>query len=180
MDSLFHFMLAIIAGMAVGLHKKHSLRTIILIALIAVLIDVDHFILGGRSIFHNIWFIFVLPVALFFYFFKHEKKSIKRQSYSLILLAVLASHLVADLFTEGAVMLFWPLSMTAYAIPAWVITKLPISPYYTIISKEGIALTLGASIILLTHFTEDFIFFFRKKHLGLKKAIRKVKGELAF
>ncbi len=179
MDSLFHFMLAIIAGMAVGLHKKHSFRTIVLIAFAAVIIDVDHFMFGGRSLFHNVWFIFALPILTFLLAYKYEKKSIKWQSYSLILLAVLTSHLVADLFSEGSIMLFWPFSMTAYVIPAAAVFSLPATPY-TIIGQNGIALTIGAAIILLTHFVEDFIYFFRKKHFGLKKTIKRLKGELAF
>lgn len=176
MDSLFHFILAILAGMAVGLHMKHGFRNIVFIALIAVLIDVDHFMFGGRSLFHNI-FTLLIPIGLFLFFYHFEKGKIKYQSLSLILFAVLVSHFAADLFYGNSLPLLWPFSQTPFALPEWLMVKLVGTPYL-IVSKEAIALLLGGGIIMLTHFVEDFIYFFEKKHLSFKKAINKVEEEV--
>ena len=162
MDSLFHFILAILACMAVGLHRKHGFRVIIAVSLIAVLIDVDHFIFGGRTLLHNIWFIALVPIILFFvaYWYEHRKKPrvIKWQSYILLLLVVLVSHAMADLFQGGKLMI-------------------PNTPY-PIISTTGVAFLIGFVVILSAHFIEDFIYFVDKKHNSIKTAFGKLKSEV--
>lgn len=180
MDSLFHFVLAIIACMAVGLHRKHGLRIIVLISFFAVLIDIDHFIFAGQKYLHNIWLIAIIPIILFFiaYWYEHKqkKRSIRWQTYSLLLLVVMISHAVADYFSSEGLMLFYPFSKAVIMIPSWLAMQLPNTPY-AIISQASIALLIGFVVILLAHFIEDFIYFVEKKQEPVKTAIKDIKRE---
>ena len=184
MDSLFHFILAFMAAMVVGLHKKHGLRIIFIFAAIAVLIDLDHWIMPGvvTKPLHTIFIAVLLPLVLFLFFYKYEKKgSIKWQSYSLILLVVLVSHLVTDYFygSEHGVPLFWPFIDKVFLIPEWAWT-FSIGGVYdaAIMNSVSVAFLIGFAIFMLVHFIEDFIFYFRKKHMSSSKALKKVFSQI--
>ena len=176
MDSLFHFLLAFMACLVVGLHRKHGLRIVFLFAVIAVLIDLDHWLMPGQVIkpMHNLFFVVLFPLALFLYFYKYEKKgSIKWQTYSLLLLVVLVSHVVVDYFygSEHGVPLFWPLSDKVYLIPEWSL-KFSWAGVYdaAIMNSVSIAFLVGFLVFMSAHFVEDFIYLFKKQHMSAKKA----------
>ena len=180
MDTLYHFVFSIIVGLAIGLHIKHKFRIVAALAFLSVLVDVDHFLgLSARGTFHNIFFMFFIPVVLFLIFYAYEeKKSIKFQSYSLILLVMLMGHLVSDIMYGGGVKLFYPFSDVMYSAPAY--TVLVTSGFYSpVISGDGIILLVYALILFSAVFAEDFIYFFEKKHEGVKKSLKSVWADFA-
>ena len=109
MDSLFHFIFPMIAALAARVHIKHPIRNILFVALLAVLIDVDHFIGLERALFHNVFITIFIPLALMAFVFPLDKKYYLK-GFTLLLIIFLSSHLVLDVFTEPGVALFYPLS----------------------------------------------------------------------
>ncbi len=192
MDSLFHFVFSVIAGLAINIHQKHKLNVLIGIALLAVAIDADHFFgLEARGTLHNVFVTFFLPIALFLFFYKYENslfakgyhrtKSIKYQTYALLLLVMLMGHVVGDLFYEGGVKFLYPFSNEQFSIPPIRMTVEQVIPPLTtftpypwgnIVSRDGIALSLYAMILFSAAFIEDFIFFFERKHESIRKSVR--------
>jgi membrane-bound metal-dependent hydrolase YbcI (DUF457 family) len=177
MDSLFHFVFAFIAGLAIGLHKKHSIRTLALLSFAAILIDVDHFFPSypETKVLHNLFVTFLLPLLLFIVSFYYEKgRSIRLQSYALILLAMLTGHLAADFFDEGGEKILYPLSDKKISLPNSILSI----HLGDLITRSGIALLIYGFIILSAHFVEDFIYLFERKHEKLKKALKDVFSEI--
>ncbi|MEA3229371.1 MAG: metal-dependent hydrolase [archaeon] len=173
MDTLFHFTFSIIVGLALGIHKKHKLKTLIAIAFLSILVDIDHFMgIASRGAFHNIFFVFFIPLGLFFIAYIYEnRKSIKYQTYSLLLLVMLTGHLVSDWLYGGTVKLFYPFSTAIYSFPKYTLEAT--SQFYSpIISGDGIMLTVYALVLLSAVFIEDFIYFFETKHEQIKKALK--------
>ena len=64
MDSLFHFIFPIIAALAAKVHVKHEIRNILIVGVLAVLIDVDHFVGVERATFHNIFVTVLIPIII--------------------------------------------------------------------------------------------------------------------
>ena len=179
MDTLYHFVFSIIVGLAIGVHIKHKFRILVALAFLSVLVDVDHFFgLSARGTFHNIFFMFFIPGILFLIFYVHEdKKSIKLQSYSLILLVMLMGHMVSDMMYGGSVMLFYPFSQAMYGVPTYEV--LATSGFYSpIVTGNGLVLMTYTLILLSVVFLEDFIYFFEKRHKSMKKALRSVRQNL--
>lgn len=181
MDSLFHFVFAFIAGMALNLHRRYKLEFIFLASLFAVFIDFDHFLVGPAN-FRPLHTVFVTALAPFLFFltaFYVERRtgSIKLQTFFLVLMAMLIGHVVADLFGPSPIQLFYPLSTQGYNIPDY--EFLATQAFYSpIISKEGIALAAYALILLSILFVEDFIYWHEKHHLRLAKALQKTARDL--
>ncbi len=196
MDSLFHFIFSIIAGMAIGIHQKHKLNALFVLAFSAVIIDIDHiFGMEARGTLHNIFVVVFLPLAAFLFFFRYEnrlfnksrRKSIKLQTYSLLLFVMLAGHVAADTFYEGEVKFFYPLSAKAVKAPNFAMTidnlfpqlsYLTPYPWAKIISTDGIALLVYAVIIMFGAFAEDFIYFFEKKHESFRRSLKDAIADL--
>ena len=192
MDSLFHFVFSIIAGLAIIPRQKHKLNIVFMLAFSAVVIDIDHFFgFSARGTLHNIFITLFFPVALFLFFFHYEnrwfnkskKKSIKLQTYSLLLLVMLTGHIVADTFYHGGVKYFYPLSGKNYEMPSFELSvekfvpqlsALTDYPWANVITRDGIALSLYAIIIFLGLFAEGFIYFFEQKHERFRKALKDV------
>lgn len=192
MDSLFHLVFSVIAGLAINIHQKHKLNVLIGIALLSVAIDADHFFgFEARGALHSAFVTFFLPIALFLFFYKYENrlfaqgyhrtKSIKYQTYALLLLVMLMGHIVGDLFYEGQVKFFYPFSNEEFSIPPIrmtveqaipPLTTFTPYPWGSIVSRDGIALLLYAMILFSAAFIEDFIFFFERKGEGFRKSVR--------
>jgi len=179
MDTLFHFIFSIIVGLAIGMHRKHKISILVMLAFLSILVDVDHFLgLSSRGTFHNVFFVFFVPILLFFIFYAYEeRKSIKLQTYSLILLVMLTGHLVSDMLHGSAVKLFYPFSNTLYTFPQY--TILATSDFFSpIVSGDGLMLLVYSLILLSAVFVEDFIYHFEKKHESVKKALSGVRKDL--
>lgn len=171
--------------MAARVKVRHSIRVSIILAGAAALLDVDHFFgLVARGTLHNIFVTALFPMVLFLIFFKKGNK--KYMHLSLILLLFLASHPILDMFTEGKVELFYPVSEKQYDLSGLSFT-VPLQsgqPGY-IISGSGIGLTIFFLLILSVIFIEDFLNYFRKdKGIGyifgetVKKEEKKIEKEL--
>lgn len=178
MDTLFHFFFSLMAGMAVFRgERKH--KPIILLALLSVLIDMDHFFgMDARGTFHNIFIILLIPLIAFFTFYTYEgKKSIRLQTCALILLVMLTGHVTADMFYGGEVKLFYPFSSEDFPVPKFEI--LTANQFYSpLISRDGIALAIYFIIMLLAFFVEDLLYLRNRQRIfrerqNLKKAINR-------
>ncbi|MCK5334342.1 MAG: metal-dependent hydrolase [Candidatus Aenigmarchaeota archaeon] len=178
MDTLFHFIFSFIAGMAV-FRGKHKVSVIATIALLSILVDIDHFFgLSARGTFHNVFIVFLVPLVAFITaYFYEKKKSIKLQTYALLLMVMLLGHVTADTFYGGGVMLLYPLSETSFEAPGFLVT-ITDTFHSPIVSRDGVALAIYAIILLLAVFVEDFIYFFEKKNQKIRDAIKSAKDDL--
>ncbi len=167
MDSLFHLVFAFIGGLAIGLHRRHSVHVIGIIALTAVALDVDHFFHEG--LFHTLWITLVIPLILFliaFYYERHHN-SICLQTYVLLLMVMVNGHLLADLFNGDTLLLLYPFS-------SWTVS---LQQQYasvaagTVVSGDGVATLIYAGVILLGRWVENYIYFFERQHLKIEKAL---------
>ena len=173
MDTLFHFIFSIIIGLALNIKRKHKLRIIVFLAFLCIFIDVDHFFgMTARGTFHNIFFVLALPASLFYLAYNYEKPyhSIKFQTYSLLLGAMLIVHIITDMFIGGKVLLFYPFSMQSVAMTEIWIMATP-AFFSPIVSPTGIAIGLILIVIVLVAYLEDIIFNLEKNKEKLKKAI---------
>lgn len=167
MDSLFHFIFSITGGAASGIHIKHNILTLLSLGFLATIIDIDHFFGVARGTLHNVFIVAVIPLALFFFFFMKKKRLY--QNICLLVMIFLVGHIVADLFEQGGVMAFYPLSTKVYKIPTtWAVG---VGEYPAgLISSNGIAITLYFLIIMTAAFVDDFTYFLEVKHEKPKKA----------
>ena len=85
-------MLALLAGLAMGLHRRHKVSYVALVSLVSVFIDLDHFLvpLGYETDYrsmHNIFVAILIPLGLFFISYRLEKVSgsDKYQTFSSLL-----------------------------------------------------------------------------------------------
>jgi len=154
-------MLAVLAGMAFGLHRKHGLKYLISLSLLSVLIDLDHFLVPMgyateyRSM-HSIWIATLLPAALFFVSraFENGTDGDGWQTFFLLMTVMLTGHLVMDM-TGGPVKLLYPLDNRPTALPYIDIeaTDRFISP---LANSTGVGIAIYAAIMFtgtLIHYT---------------------------
>jgi membrane-bound metal-dependent hydrolase YbcI (DUF457 family) len=167
-------MLPVIAALATGVHLKHKLRNIFLLGIVTVLLDIDHFypivnIFGNRLLFHNVFFLILIPLILIFYAF-YYKKSYDFKGMSILTLIFFSSHLLLDV-VYGGLKLFWPLSNETFgiAIEIGIAEGLIISPI-------GIVLVIYLIFIILPMmFLEEIMEIMNKKHKSFRKALKEVK-----
>jgi membrane-bound metal-dependent hydrolase YbcI (DUF457 family) len=178
MDSLFHFIFPIIAALAAKVHVKHEIRNILIVGVLAVLIDVDHFVGVERATFHNIFVTFLLPIIIIILAFSF-KTNYSFKGFSILLLIFLSSHTFLDVFSgPPGVALFYPISDTYYSLEFGV--TIPLKTKFApsimegyIISSLGLGILLYLIIIILPClFLDDIIETMEKKHEGFRKALR--------
>ena len=177
MDSLAHFMLALLAGLAVGLHKRHKVSYIALIALAAVFIDLDHFLVllgygtNYRSM-HNIFVAILTPAMLFFISWYYERGTGKDtfRTFFLLLTIMLAGHLIADMVGAPGVKLFYPYSEKTYFLPDYV---LALPNGWEVIGRDGVYMTIYVVIIFMGAVIHDALYYHEHKMLNGKDAIKK-------
>ena len=175
MDSLFHFLFPIIAALAAKVHVKHTLRNVIILGILSVSLDLDHFIGAGfdRALLHTVFVTILFPLILIFFAFS-LKTSVYTKSFSILLLIFLSSHLFLDIFGEG-VAIFYPISDNYYSInfnlSVPVVSNFAVEG--SIVSSFGIGLLAYFIIIILPClFLDDIIEVMEKKHEGFRKAIK--------
>jgi hypothetical protein len=83
---------------------------------------------------------------------------------------MLAAHLSVDLFFEGVLRPFYPL--TSWELVAPQIQMNVIRDNWTVVSAEGFLLTLNALIVGLAYYGEQLIYFFESQHEKLEKALK--------
>ena len=160
--------------MALGLHIKHKIEVVAFAAFLSILVDVDHFLgFVTRGTFHNIFVVLLIPFLFFMaaYLYEKPKGKIVLQSFFLLLMVMLSAHVVADTFTEGKVMLFYPFSSAEIGMVSWESQFLE-GLHPAIVNKEGIGLAFYFLILAAATFIEDFIYLFEKQHEKFSKALR--------
>ncbi|UCG95319.1 MAG: metal-dependent hydrolase [archaeon] len=181
MDSLFHFLFPVIGALAARVHVKHGLRTILILGLLAVIIDIDHYIYGfERLLFHNIFFTVALPLAIIALVFIY-KNDYYMKGFSVMLFLFLSSHLILDVFTEPGVAVFYPLSSQYHTINFNI--YVPILSRFAakgaIISSYGTGMLIFAIFILLPcMFLDKIIVTMESKHENFETAMKDVKKEM--
>lgn len=159
-DSLFHFVFPLLAILATGLKIKHKIIIGVVLALIAVGLDADHFFgLEARGTFHNIYITLLLPLLLFGLAMRFEKRGTFWKHFMLIAVLVMFSHPAVDLFVGGAgVKLFYPFSDQSYLFNfVSVPITLPDGTIAQVVSSEGVGLSIFVLFVLGIIFTEDLV-----------------------
>lgn len=172
MDTLFHIVFGFIAGMAVNMRLKHAPVYVAAVAIMAVLIDIDHFLFAYSRTFHTVFITVGIPALLFILAYRYEQGSdaIRYQSLVILLFVMLNGHLVADLFGSD-LRLLYPLSDTAFGIPAtWEITFAKDS--WPLIAPEGIVMAVYGTIIAAAYYAEEVIYFVERQHTSIRAALR--------
>lgn len=173
MDSLFHFVFAFIAGMAVNTKLDHRPFWVALVALSAVLIDVDHLIFAYTRTFHSLVFVVGVPALLFYAAYHREKESdsITYQSLAILLFVMLVGHVIADMFDGGTLRLFYPFLSAEFTVPASVELNF-LKANWFVSTRDGAAIAVYGAVIGLAYYAEEFIYFFEERHESAANALR--------
>ena len=180
MDSLFHFVFPIIAALAARLKIKHQIKTLLSLATITVLMDMDHISpVWERALLHNVFVTIALPLILLFLAF-HFKLDRYKKGFLLLLLIFLSSHVMLDVFTNSeyyavgikanlrdGVALFYPFSNLRYSADFNVMTPsiIPIDGETKIVTTEGFGILLFFIMIILPClFLDDIIEISERRH----------------
>ncbi len=126
MDSLYHFIFALVGGYVLvkGMGMRYDFRVLVGLAVMTVLIDLDH--IWSVLVFHHI-FILAPPILLFFAALAMGWKRI--QLYSVVLAVMFYGDLLADMTIGMGIPLFYPLDDSLYKLPYVVMNPNFISPY---------------------------------------------------
>jgi membrane-bound metal-dependent hydrolase YbcI (DUF457 family) len=164
-------MFPVFTALAAKVHVKHKIRNLLVVGALTVLIDLDHFVGVTRATFHNVFVTLLLPIVIIILAFSF-KKSYGLKGFSVLLLIFLSSHLFLDLFSEGTVALFYPLSDKYYNFSFNI--EVPISGGYEgkLISTSGISILIYFVLVFLPClFLDDIIEVMEKKHESFRKAL---------
>ena len=127
--------------------KQYNTLALLILSLISLMVDVDHFTGLSTLVIHNITVLALTTVA---YIYLRRKKQERYAAYMLALAVMLGGHLLTDM-TQGmyGIPLLYPLSSELYMMPArWDIT-LPWDYTSNIISRQGIALLIYYGAVFL-------------------------------
>ncbi|OYT41115.1 MAG: hypothetical protein B6U86_03040 [Candidatus Altiarchaeales archaeon ex4484_43] len=165
MDSLFHFVFALVGGYvfvkAVGFESRFLF--LVLLALLSEFPDVSH-LMGNLALLHNI-FIFVPLLLLFLFFHKKGKKNL--QIYMVTFMIMVYGHLLADMIFGIGIPLFFPLSAEFYLIPQMGLCmydgSFPHIMYGSdlvecFFAPSGVALTLYFGVIGILALVKNYLF----------------------
>lgn len=154
MQPIVHFLMSIVAGLAVGLHLESKLRKyslILILAIAATCIDLDHLLpvyhLNDVKALHNVFVFIVLPIALFliFYVYERGKGSSLGQRACLLLTVMFVGTMFLDGISESGLPLFYPFSSERYAIANMGVTI--DATLFTLTSEQMIMIIWGAMIL---------------------------------
>jgi hypothetical protein len=186
MDTLFHFIFPIIAALAARLNIRHQIKTILSLAFLTVLLDLDHLMPGlERALLHNIFIVFLIPLALLLLSFEFKTDRYKK-GFLFLLIMFLSSHTIIDMFsnmdytsgvgirTGDGVALFYPLDNTRYYVDFNIsVPSLSVLPYTTdgyLASSLGVGILLYFIFIVLPClFMDDILESAEQSHKKLRK-----------
>lgn len=174
MDTLFHFLFPIIAALAARIHVKQKLQGIIILVILTILLDADHFIGLERATFHNIFLTILIPILLIILSFELKGKYHVKGFY-VILLVFLSSHAILDIFTEPGVALLYPFSNEYYRIEFSIPVAIPSQSTSTgfLVSSGGVGLLIYTLLILLPClFLDEIIEIMERRHESFRKAFK--------
>lgn len=174
MDSLFHFVFAFIAGMAINARiGHHTPLQVAAVAFLSILIDVDHVLFAYNRAFHTVFIAVLLPLLLFYTAYRYERRTggIRYQSLAILLLVMLVGHVIADMLNGGALQVLYPLSDVTIHIPSALRLSFIQKNWY-LLSPDGVALAVYGGVIAAAYYTEAFIERFEKSHEAMGAAVR--------
>ena len=122
MDALFHVTMTFAGGYMLlrGLDVRFRWRELFVLSIIGGAIDLDHFYrpFGEMLLFHNVFFITLVPLA-FFLVFRHFGRP-KLAMYSSFMVVFWIGHLLADMISGMyGVYLFFPFYNASFYLPGW-------------------------------------------------------------
>lgn len=113
----------------------------------------------GICIVQNVWIFIILPITILsislFYEFLIKKHGTFFTRMSILLFAVLLSHMLLDLVGGSTLYLFYPLSTTEYTLSSIFVVN---SPPYLVLSDIETALILLAFLVLSLNLAETHLF----------------------
>ena len=167
MDTLTHYALSLFAGLSIVRRRRHKIIYMLSVSLLAVLIDLDHFLvpLGIETIYrsmHNVFAVILLPLIFFLASYHYEKDSTRYSTLFLVLTVMLCGHLLADMINGDGVELLYPISNHAYSLP-----QVDIRTYnnWQVVGPFGLALGIYALIILAGILANDALYRIKKKKM---------------
>ncbi|MFP4143369.1 MAG: hypothetical protein ACLFSM_09370 [Thermoplasmata archaeon] len=98
MDTFAHITIPLLILLAL----RVKTRKILLMLPFTVVMDLDYFFVMGRQLFHNIFFIIIIPLLIIIYL---DRKHPEYREYGLIVFFFLLAHMVLDL-TQGIAFLY--------------------------------------------------------------------------
>lgn len=139
MDSLYHFIFALVGGYVLvrGFGVVYSFPVLFALAFASVLIDLDH--MGDSLAFHNL-FVLVPLILLFLVAFFRGYRRIRL--YSLVLSVMVYGHLLSDMGYGRGVPLFYPLVGSLFSVPYFMLEV-------NFVSRFGVVLLLYFGVIAL-------------------------------
>lgn len=172
MDTLFHFVFPVFTALAAKVHDKHKIRDILIAGALTVLIDLDHYVGLTRATFHNVFITLLLPLIIVILAFIF-KRSYSFKGFSVLLLIFLSSHLFLDLFSEGPVALFYPLSNEYYNLNFDISVPLGNDSSGYLVSTLGVGILAYFILILLPClYLDDIIDIMERKHESFRRALK--------
>ncbi len=163
MQTIEHFLLALLAGLGVGLHFQNKTRKylmIFLMALATACIDLDHLLPiyqdTGIKIFHNFFVFILIPFVLFLAFYAYEgrKNSSVGQRACLSLSVMFLGHMLLD-GVFGTLPLFYPFRSEMFTISNIGIT---IDPTFFTLSPMHVILIIWGAVIMGANMVETLIY----------------------
>ncbi|UCE37268.1 MAG: metal-dependent hydrolase [Thermoplasmata archaeon] len=164
MQPIIHFLLSMVAGLGVGLHllnKTKKFLLIILLAVFATCIDLDHFLPiyqeTGVKVFHNIFVFILLPSALFLIFFVYEKNkgtSIGQRS-CISLCVMFLGHMFLDSFHGSTLPFLYPIRPGLFTLGSLGFT---VDSSFLSLTSEQVILIIWGGIIFCSNLVETVIF----------------------
>ncbi len=181
-------MFPVIAALAARLNIRHQIKTILSLAFLGVLLDIDHLFIGlERMLLHNVFITLLIPLILLALAFLIKLDKYKK-GFILLLLIFLSSHVFLDLFNPniedgirinmdtGGVALFYPLSTVKYSID-FNLRSTDIFPFLPQASDGYLVSSLGFGILMYfiivivpCLFLDDIIELAEKRHEKFMKA----------
>ncbi len=155
MDALYHIVLSLLGAMALGFHLKHTKMFVLLACLLSAVMELDRipnvFFTGAL---HNLWFVLVLPLALFAFTKLLGKiwriRALER--FFLLIAALSTGHLVLDVFA-GPEKVLYPLSDFALTLqPLYTVIPFPLNQF---IGPMGLGLVVYGLVLLSARLFED-------------------------
>lgn len=164
MEPIVHFLLSVIAGLGIGLHmgnKNKKYLMIILMAILATALDLDHlfpgYAEGGLKIFHNIFIFINIPVILLLslIIWERGKGTTQKQRNALLLCVMFPGHMFTDIISGAGVSLFYPFNTNTVTVGN--IGLSVNSPLFSLQAYQVLLIFWGA-VIVCANLAETFTY----------------------
>jgi len=173
MDTLFHFLFTLMALYAARVHVRHHHLAPFFFAFVATLPDIDHFFgMVPRATLHNVFVVVLFPLVLIMLAFKYEKYGVFWKQMSILLLLVLVSHPILDLFTSYSVLFFYPVSMQPVDLTHFNYFVGIEGGSYPVMSSDSMGVLIYSLILAGAFFLEELVDIQDRTRKGFGYALR--------